>query len=149
MSYTLVVVDMQAKFSAANDIRVLIEVEKEILKAMDSKSSIIFVEYRFNGPTIPSLVQLTDHYNRVFIVRKSNDDGSREVNKVIRDNRLPSRNIRICGVNTDYCVKSTVFGLSKKIKSAKLEVIAKACNSNGDHTYGLDRMKEVSKIISF
>lgn len=135
--YTLVVVDMQSTFEAANNKRVRNNCKREILQAIESNASIIFVEYIGEGPTIPSLVRLTDDYDRVFIVRKSTDDGSREVRKVIKDNKLPNRQIKVCGVNTDCCVADTVWGLAHKIKSAKIEVIPEACNSDNDHTYGL------------
>src|SRR6185436_16930036 len=104
MSYTLVIVDMQATFGAANSRRVRENCKREILQAMESNSPIIFVEYIGQGPTIPSLVRLTDDYDRVFITRKGDDNGSREVRKTIKDNKLPARRVRVCGVNTDCCV---------------------------------------------
>lgn len=147
MSYTLVVVDMQATFEAANNARVRNKVKQELSKAMERGAAIIFVEYIGQGPTIPSLVKMTDDYNRVYITRKDDDDGSREVKKVIKDNRLPSRDVRVCGVNTDCCVMETVFGISEKIKSVKIKVIAEACNSDYNHKGGLQEMKRVSRIV--
>lgn len=147
MSYTLVVVDMQDTFSAANDARVRLNCSKEITKAMSAKAAIIFVEYSGQGPTLPGLTNLTIGYDLVFTTIKSGNDGSREVESVINDNDLPNDNIKVIGVNTDYCVLETVFGLSENMDPAKLQVIANACWSDYDHHHGLERMSEVSTII--
>jgi nicotinamidase-related amidase len=149
MSYTLVIVDMQATFNAANSRRVRENCKQEILQAMESNASIIFVEYIGQGPTIPSLVKLTDDYDRVFITRKGDDNGSREVRKTIKNNRLPSRRVRVCGVNTDCCVLETVCGLNRSMKKTTIEISPKACNSfsNFDHKNGLDFMRKLSNVV--
>ncbi|SRR5579885_1444967 len=144
--YTLVVVDMQSSFEAANSRRVRENCKREIERAMEAGAAIIFVEYIGQGPTIPSLVKLTDDYDRVFITRKNDDDGSREVRKVIQDNRLPAKRIRVCGVNTDCCVFETVSGLTCKLKSVTLEVVADACNSDYQHLTGLNDMAKMSGV---
>jgi hypothetical protein len=148
MSYTLVVVDMQATFKAANNKRVRENCKQEIIKAMDSKAPIIFVEYIGQGPTIPSLVKLTDDYDRVFIIRKNDDDGSREVRKTIKNNKLPSRKIKVAGVNTDCCVLETVCGLNNSMKQTKIEINNKSCNSFSryDHKNGLDFMGKLNNV---
>lgn len=140
--YTLVIVDMQATFGAANSKRVRANCKQEIVKAMESGAAIIFVEYIGQGPTIPSLVKLTDDYDRVFITRKSRDDGSQEVRSVIYNNKLPSHRIKVCGVNTDCCVLKTVYGLEDLMNPSKMKVIASACNSTWDHAYGLLRLQK-------
>lgn len=142
MSYTLVVVDMQTYFSAANDKSVLQNCKNEVAKAMDKGAAIIFVEFIGCGRTIPGLVKLTKYYDRVFIVRKDDDDGSREVRKVIKDNKLPANKIKVCGVNTDCCVLETVLGLNTLMKPSKMKVLAYACNSEYDHTYGLHLLQK-------
>lgn len=149
MPYTLVIVDMQASFSAANNKRVRDNCKHEIIKATDKGGAIIFVEFIGCGRTIPGLVKLTDDYNRAFIVRKDDEDGSREVHKVIKDNKLPSRRIKVCGVNTDQCVLATVCGLNSLMKQTNIEVITKACNSysNHDHESGLKYMEKLPKVI--
>lgn len=73
--------------------------------------------------------------------------GSREVRRTIKNNRLPMRNIKLCGVNTDCCVLATIYGLNKKLKKSKMQVIAKACNSNYNHSHGLKRMEEIGVSV--
>lgn len=143
--YTLVVVDMQSSFEAANSRRVRENCKREIERAMEARAAIIFVEYVGQGPTIPSLVKLTDDYERVFITRKNDDDGSREVRKVIQDNNLPAKRLKVCGVNTDCCVLETVSGLCNRMKAA-MEVIADACNSDFQHLTGLNDMAKMSGV---
>ena len=139
---------MQATFGAANSRRVRENCKREILQAMESNASIIFVEYIGQGPTIPSLVKLTDDYDRVFITRKGDDNGSREVRKTIKDNKLPSRRIKVVGVNTDCCVLETVFGLNSSMRKTKIEINPKACNSfnSACHKSGLDYMATLSNV---
>jgi nicotinamidase-related amidase len=144
--YTLVVVDMQSSFEAANSKRVRENVKREIQRAMDNKAAIVFVEYVGQGPTIPSLVKPTDDYDRVFIVRKNDDDGSKEVSKVIRDNNLPGKRVKVCGVNTDCCVLETVNGLCSRLRSASFEVVGDACNSDFNHLTGLNDMANMSNV---
>src|SRR5574339_388350 len=144
--YTLVVVDMQSSFEAANSRRVRENCKREIKRAMDNGAAIIFVEYVGQGPTIPSLVKPTDDYPRTFITRKDDDDGSREVAKVIRDNNLPGKRIKVCGVNTDCCVLETVSGLVNRLRSANFEVMADACNSDYNHLTGLNDMANMSGV---
>lgn len=148
MPYTLCVIDMQATFEAANNKRVRENCKREILQAMESNAPIIFVEYIGQGPTIPSLVKLTDDYDRVFITRKGDDNGSREVRKTIKDNKLPSRRIKVVGVNTDCCVLKTVYGLNRLMKQTKIEINPKACNSFSPscHKNGLDYMSKLTNV---
>lgn len=148
MSYTLVVVDMQASFRAANGKRVRAHCKREIERAMDNGAAIIFVEYVGQGYTIPSLVKMTDEYRRTFFIRKTNDDGSKEVVQVIKSHRLPSRKLKFVGVNTNCCVFETVAGVSSRLRKSSLEVISKACNSSMRyyHTEGLNNLALVKRV---
>lgn len=94
------------------------------------------------------MVKLTDDYDRVFITRKGDDNGSHEVRKTIKDNKLPSRRVRVCGVNTDCCVLETVCGLNRSMKQTKIEIIPKACNSFDRHCHksGLDFMGKLANV---
>ena len=148
MSYTLVVIDMQRSFYASRGKRVQLHCKREIQRAMDDGAAIIFVEYIGQGPTIPSLVKLTDDYRRTFFIRKENDDGSSEVLKVIKSHRLPSRKLKFVGVNTNCCVLDTLTGVSAKSKKSSLEVISKACNSSMRyyHNEGLNIMARMKRV---
>jgi nicotinamidase-related amidase len=145
--YTLVVIDMQREFEASLQKRVQKHCIKEITEAKSRGYAIILVEYVGYGHTLPKLFKIVDDYHRAFISRKCRDDGSDGVSNLIKSNHLHS-NLRICGVNTDACVLSTVRGLTKKMKRAKIHVVANACGTGwGNHQGGLDDMKNYKNVV--
>lgn len=141
--HTLVVVDMQSYFPAANSKKTIAKCKDLILQAGKSQSPIIFVEYFECGNTIKSLTKMADSHGDVFFVRKDKDDGSKLVKGIIKGCKLPM-NIKVCGVNTDQCVLETIRGLSKT-KGIKIEVVAEACNSD-NHFYGLEKIKLMKNV---
>lgn len=150
MSYTLCVIDMQDFFSASKGKRVRKSCIREIKKAMDSNATILFVEYKNYGPTIPLLTKLTKGYRRKFVVLKLHDGGGDEVVNFLTKQHLPKRNIRVCGVNTDACVEATVVGMNENLESSKIEVVADACDSNwkAGHRNGLRRLSQTHQNIT-
>ncbi len=146
--YTLVVVDMQSPFTASRKPSVVKQCQTLIKKAVKDKAAILFVEYQDYGKTDTALTKLAKDYQRAYHVIKNNDDGSREVIKTINAKRLPKQNLRVCGVNTAYCVLATVLGLTKRLHNTKIEVVAKACNSctSTAHSAGLRQMRQISKV---
>ena len=76
---------------------------------------------------------------------KHTDDGSHEVNGVIRE-LTKSRNFRICGVNTDQCVYFTTRGL--KILRYRVEVWSPGTNGESvpDHVAGIYLLSKVAKV---
>lgn len=144
--YTLVLVDMQPYFEAANSRRVRANCKREIEKAMDRRAAIIFVEFNNCGPTVKSLIEMTDDYDRRFFAYKDCDDGSAEVSDVINVNGLAAKKLKVCGVNTDCCVKATVTGLTARLPNANIQVIGDACNSDYNHLLGIDSMKKMVNV---
>jgi hypothetical protein len=61
-------------------------------------------------------------------VVKRQDDGSREVWRAIRRFGYDERRVRVCGVNTGYCVRETVIGLLRKC-AVIVEVDKRACGN--------------------
>ena len=137
MTYTLVIIDMQAKFKASKKVhqRVLQEIEL----AKQKNAGIIILEYGGHGPTNAELLKAAySNYTKVFRVAKGQDDGSREIANIIRipNNKrraLLSNNLRICGVNTDACVQRTVEALIRHYGIKTVSVIADACWTNTGH----------------
>lgn len=144
--YTLVVVDMQPYFSAANSRSVIKNCKREIEAAMLKRAAIIIVEFNNCGPSVKSLLNLVDGYDRLHFAHKDTDDGSAEVEKIIKDEGLAAKQLKVCGVNTDCCVQSTVRGLTARLPNATIEVIGDACNSDFNHLVGLDRMKKMANV---
>ena len=86
--YSLLIIDMQSYFPAANNRRVISNCKREIETAMEKRAAIIFVEFNNCGPSIKSLLSLADGYDRLHFAHKDMDDGSAEVYQAITDNRL-------------------------------------------------------------
>lgn len=141
--YTLVVVDMQSQFKAANGKRVRENCLREILQAIKDNSPIIFLEWEGYPPTLDDLIlPVKDQYQNYYVKTKVTDDGSAQVESLVYLNRLP-KNFKVCGVNTDCCVAATVRGLTSRFEMAIIDVIADACDSDWNHLAGLDRMKKM------
>ena len=63
----------------------------------------------------------------------------------LRKKHLPRLNIKCVGVNTAYCVKSTVRGLQYSSPKSNIKVVADACNSEwgeDEHQFALDEMRK-------
>lgn len=123
---TLVVIDMQEEFEAANCPKTIAACQREIRAAIGRDDPIIFVEYGDKAPpikgypsippvTLPALTDLTKGYDHAHTVVKFDNSGTPEVIKTIRDHDLPC-DLRICGVNANCCVRLTVEGLRKQRK---------------------------------
>lgn len=150
--YTLAVIDMQKYFlnrfkhfnKPTNG--VLEGCKKEITKAIADKAKIVFVEYSSYGDTAEELVQITrDADYPVYYTIKTDDDGGVEIAETIKTQKLSKRKIRICGINTEYCIKSTVRGLLRAMKTSVIEVISDACGSPWDHEGGVEELEEMSE----
>jgi len=151
VSYTLIVVDMQPKFKAANGERVRKGCMREIMKAITSKAPIIFLEYDSDyipggyGPTLKELTKpVVDNY---YIEYKTRDDGSYNVQKLVKKHKLPET-FRVCGINTDCCVYETVRGLSLIFDNPNIDVVEDACASDWNHMLGIDSIKQISNKIN-
>lgn len=147
MSYTLVVIDMQPEFLAAGFPDGLSNVKEEVKKAIANKAHILFVEYNLAGPTNPDIVKIAKNYDKAFVVTKEDDDGSTQVKRAIWKHKAPANTIKICGVNTDCCVKATVVGLCYKLPTSTIEVLEYACDSDFDHWAGIESIKKESNAV--
>lgn len=150
MSYTILIVDMQSSFDAANGSRVQQSCKREILKAMRDNATIVFVEFDGNGPTLPMLTDLVKKakYKKTHYVIKYDDDGGTEVADYLRKKHLTRANMRVCGVNTNYCVLATVRGIKQHLNNSSLTIIADACASSTSygHKHGLDTMHQLNNV---
>lgn len=134
--YTLVVVDMQDAFSASRESSVLKACQREIMAAIRQKYAIIFLEFEHSGSTHSELTDLVKNYDKAYFKTKPDNDGSYEVNEVVKQRNL-CHNVRVVGVNTSYCVYDTVEGLRNY--PGKITVVADACNCTY-HSFGLQKI---------
>ena len=131
MPATLVVVDMQTEFDAANWPEVVVGVTREILEAKRKNWPILILEYRpveNIGYTHFALTKLLKGYSLKARIGKDDDDGSLEVIRAVRRRGFYNKKFRVCGVNTDCCVAATVMGLINRTESV-VEVVKDACES--------------------
>jgi nicotinamidase-related amidase len=146
MSYTLCVIDMQPHFVATTMQRAKQACAREIRKAIRDKAPILFVEYAHYGPTLPELTDLTKKYHRTYHVTKASNNGGKEVMEFLTQKHLPKLNLRVVGVNTDYCVAQTVQGINSACTNCNIHVIADACDSNANHISGLKYMHSLQRV---
>jgi len=148
MSYTLVVVDMQAQFPDSMDKRVQENCKRAIRKAVKDKAAIIFLEYDDYGPTLPCLTSLAKKYKKAYHAVKCEWDGSPQSLNLIKKYKLADSHFKVCGVYTECCVQATVYGLSNKFPKSKINLLGGACNSWSEtsHKNGLDMMKKIPNV---
>lgn len=150
MSYILLVIDIQHTFRASHKKSLRENCKKEIKRAIRNKANIIFVEYKNYGSTIPSIKKMVTSvkYDKSHLVIKESDDGSQELLCFFKHAKLRTNHIKVCGVNTDACVLSTVKSLAKRLKRSKLEILSKACNStyNDYHLNGLRNLSHINNV---
>jgi nicotinamidase-related amidase len=137
MPTTLVVVDMQPEFDAANVPDVIVGVTKQILEAKKKRWPIVIVEYLPKddiGETHGGLLSLLKGYNKKARIGKVDDDGSLEIVRALRRRKFTEKTLRVCGVNTDCCVAATVLGLLDRIEG-EVEVVKDACEWDNNFQY--------------
>ena len=138
MPITLIVVDMQPSFEAANEPNTIVGVTREILEAKRRKWGIVFLEYKPTdemGRTHEGFSSLIKGYRHKARVTKDDDDGSLEVVKALRRRGFAQHTLRICGVNTECCVTETVSGLLVRLERVQIEVVKDACDSEWSKNY--------------
>ena len=142
--YTLVVVDMQPRFVTTSAPMLVKACQREIIMAKRRKAAIIYLEFEGFGNTLGELTYFTHGYDKAYFATKNADDGSRQVIDLITKHNL-YHNVRVIGVNTSYCVLSTIRGLMDY--HGKITVVADACNCY-NHDFGLKRLADMNiKII--
>ncbi len=112
MLYTLLIIDAQDIFFNTNSEAFIFGCSNEVANAKNLGSPIILLEYAGYGRTTDKILEIIGNYDNCYTITKRNDDGSKEVMKLMHKHHLPMKNIVICGGRTDCCVSSTIFGLS-------------------------------------
>lgn len=146
MPYTLCVIDMQPDFEAANGTRVIKNCVREIRMAVENGAHIVFLEFDGYGDTHPMLMTPVKKYKNAKIKFKRQDDGSAEVQEVVRKNGFMIGRFRVVGINTDWCVRSTVHGLRKRFPNSFVEVVDDACSSDDNHAYGIKMIRSIDNV---
>lgn len=139
MKNALVVVDMQRGFPAALSKKTIRNVVKEIQRARARNDLIIILRYTYCGNVLKPILDAVRGYENLVRVNKNDDDGSHDIKRYLAD----GMKIRICGVNTDCCVRDTAEGVSQIFKKSVVQVIMRACNTDEE-----DKSSALDGLIS-
>jgi len=167
---TLLVIDMQQSFIFRHEQfprygQTIDAVKEEIIAAKKREDFIVFVEFctesrrkeKFNkypsriAPTLGELTNLTiNYFNKIFVYKKSCDGGA-EVLSALKHYQIPKKNIRVCGVYTNACVRETVKTIADNLSGSTLSVIGNAVTSSGgddwQHDNGIHLLKKMNDNV--
>jgi nicotinamidase-related amidase len=132
-----------------NEDKLIKKVSYLISDAKASGDFVLFLEFCFYKKTTHSLKKLVKGYDKTFTIKKQKDDGSKSIIRVLKKRNISIDSLRVCGINTEWCVLATANGLLNHSKM-HLEIIASGCNSysNKGHKQGIAAFKNQS-ISSF
>ena len=124
--YVLCIIDMQP--IGFNNSKLIIEnVLQLVKKAIINKAFIVIAQFKGCGETHINIINEIQKYKYKKYVWHNKNDKSKPIQEVLISLNIFVRQIEICGVNTEYCIKDTVNGLAKKFH-IPIKVIEKACN---------------------
>lgn len=139
--YCLIIIDMQDEFESSKHPALNTNISKQIRKSMEYGFPIVFVKYSGSGPVNHNLLNLVNNYDNKHFVTKDEDDGSPALRGFFRrttfrsffgkNPSVYSRNLVVCGVNTNCCVQETVLGLiNGSIFPIRITVPVNCCNTD-------------------
>jgi nicotinamidase-related amidase len=124
--YVLCIIDMQpVGFSNSN--LILENVVQLVREAMLHKAFIVIAQFKGCGETHINIRNEVEKYPYKKYVWHNKNDKSKPIKEVLNNLNIFVRQMKVCGVNTEYCVKDTVHGLAKKFH-IPIKVIEKACH---------------------
>lgn len=147
--YSLIVIDMQYEFDAAKNRRTVRNCSREIQRAMNDDVPIVFVEFIGYGKTKKSLLSKLSSYKKFGIVKKCECGGGFEISNFLKKKKFPFQKLKICGIQTNICVRQTVEQLLDICPQSKIEIVGDACYdvSDGEHEYGLEQLKTLPNVM--
>ena len=126
---TLCIIDMQPFFNSSQADFVIEGVLNQIRLAKRRDAGVVLVEYVSCGGTDKRIKEALKGYKRFYKVRKNSNDGSKVIINAIKcKHSFSKKRIRVCGVNTGYCVYETAAGLANKLPGVSIELAEDACN---------------------
>jgi nicotinamidase-related amidase len=129
--YVLCIIDMQP--IGFNNSNLIIENVLHLVKeAIINKAFIVIAQFKRCGETNINIINELHNYPYKKYIWHNKNDKSKPIQEALKN--IFVREMKVCGVNTEYCVKDTVHGLAKKFH-IRIKVIEKACN-------GTDRIIE-------
>ncbi len=124
--YVLCIIDMQP-IGFGNSTLIIENVLELVREAVIDKAFIVIAQFKRCGETHINIINEIQKYPYKEYVCHNKNDKSKPIQEVLNRSNIYVRQIKVCGVNTEYCVKDTVHGLTKKFH-IPIKVIEKACN---------------------
>jgi hypothetical protein len=131
---------MQANFDAANNPKLIANVQREVRSAMARNKAIIFLEYEGLeydltplAKTHEELTKIVAGYKNTYTIGKSENDGSREVRKATCALEIYPTTLTLVGVNKGACVAETATGLAFIYSDVPINIIEEACGCHDCH----------------
>ena len=124
--YVLCIIDMQP-FGFCNSNLIIKNVLQLVKEAIANKAFIVIAHFKGCGETHINIINEVNKYQYKKYIWHNKNDKSKPIQDVLNGANIFVRQIKVCGVNTEYCVKDTVHGLAKKFH-IPIKVIEKACN---------------------
>jgi len=131
--YVLCIIDMQP-VGFCNSNLIIQNVLQLVKEAVVDKAFIVIAQFKGCGETHINIINEIQHYPYKKYVWHNKNDKSKPIKEALNSLNIFVRQLKVCGVNTEYCVKDTVHGLAKKFHTP-IKVIENACN-------GTDRIVE-------
>jgi nicotinamidase-related amidase len=133
--YVLCIIDMQP-YGFSNSKIIIDNVLTLVREAIIKKAFVVVAQYKNAGNTHISIINALQDYPYKAYGWHNRNDKSPIIQNILREKKVFTRLIKVCGVNTEYCIWATVNGLARKYY-IPIKVIESACN-------GTDRIIEVA-----
>ena len=149
--YTLVVIDMQARFKSSD--KALLGCLDVIETAKADKASILLLEYDGCGPTLLRITKAIETHPPQLVATaiKNHDDGAKVVLSTCKRKKFPTDRFVVCGVNAEACVLKTVKTLAeevqKKHKRPRIKVAKNAIASQWSQTNIEEKYSGLKNVV--
>jgi hypothetical protein len=149
--YALIIIDMQEQFDASRDKNTIRTIQKMITDAKRDGAFIIIAHYMRCGQTRPEIRKMIQGYPYADSCYSNQDDKSQAIYTKLLRYGIQTDIFKICGVNTEACVMSTIFGLTDLYPNTHILVSFNGCNcecSNHDVCEGryVSQLPNVSSV---
>lgn len=126
--YTLVIIDVQKGYTAAENENLLNSLLKQINEAKKDEAAIIAVTMKGAGSIINCIWEAICDYKYVVEISKNDIDGSGPIVGSFRKYPFLNTNkFKVSGVYSNICVSASIKGLSQRLPDSEIEVLTKCC----------------------
>ncbi len=128
----LMIIDMQTGFLCNANVSLSGVVEQNIRQVRLAKrrnAPVFLVEYGYSGPTVDEIADLLVNYPSVFTVIKHHNDVTSDLPPKVRYLLKKVKKLRVCGVNTNACVESSVTGMHGEFTDLTIQLVRRACGN--------------------